>query len=251
MKWRVEISGIEGNERLLRDVLDALKITIIEEQGSRFLTSEKFDSLKTAGEVRDEAKRIRRILDEAAVEDAAMRGTFTVGSSVLEERPGEPRRKHGFVDIIAGTLQIRGHAAVMAVGISVSLSEDDRRRIEEEQKERDYQRLRQRATLLVVSGYRDERVLQVRHLLRGDLTPNTMGHIAELIEADLGDAINELASGKQWSSFNGSINHPDAVGAQARHIVPRHQPPRKVMRLPDAQEFIRKVAARWMDRKAT
>jgi len=246
MRWFVEITDVEGNDRLLREILGELSITVVEEQAGRFLVSESFEVLATPGEVHDLAMRVRSILEEA---DLQIQLKFKLGS-VFEEAGGDARRKHAFLTISPAHFRIIGSTMSVKLESSVPLSEDQRKRLEEEQREREYQQLRRKALSRVLSAFRDDRALQVQRLLRGELTPQTMGHIADLIQDDIGREMRDLISGTQLARFYRSINHPDVFGVQARHIVSNVEPPSHPMSLGEAREFIRALATRWMDSKA-
>ena len=249
MRWFVEITDVEGNDRLLRDILGQLSITVVEEQAGRFLVSESFEALPTPGEVHDLAMRIRSILEETGSADPQIQLKLKIGT-VFEEAGGDARRKHAFLTISPAHFRITGSTMSVKFESSVSLSEDQRKRLEEEQREREYQQLRRKALSRVVSAFRDDRALQVQRLLCAELTPQTMGHIADLIQDDIGGEMKDLISGAQLTRFYRSINHPDVFGAQARHIVSNVEPPSRPMSLGEAREFIRALATRWMDTKA-
>jgi len=249
MRWRVEVSDLNGDHRLLRDVLRELSITLLEEEDRRSLVSDEFEVLDTPGEVHELASRVQSIIEEATKGDPAIQLSFKIGSVIEETRDGG-RRKHAFLTVAAGHFRMTGHVANLEVGTLAEVSEDERRHLEEEQREREYQQLRHKALSRIVSAFRDERALQVQRLLQGELTPHTMGHIADLIQDDIGSAMRDLVPDKQLSRFYRSINHPDVFGEQARHIVSNVEPPPNPMSLEEARNFVRGLANHWMDRKA-
>ena len=251
MRWLVEITGLEGNHRLLREVLGELSITILEQQAERFLVSETFETLGTPGDVRALVVRVRTILEEAGNTDPQLQLKFKIGS-VFEEGKDGTRKKHAFAALSGGTIRMTGRvmSATLKMEPSVPPSEDERKRLEEEQKEREYQHLSRKAISRIVSAFRDDRAVQVQRILHGELTPQTMSHIAELIQDDIGNVIRNLISDNQWTRFKRSISHPDVFGVQSRHIVSNDEPPPNPMSFGEAREFIRTLANRWMDIKA-
>ena len=92
-------------------------------------------------------------------------------------------------------------------------------------------RLRRKAVSLVVSAFHDNGARQVQRLLQAELTPLTMGHIAELIQHHMGATIRELVSDGQLTRFDRSINDPKVFGEQSRHIIPAQEPPPNPMGL--------------------
>lgn len=250
MRWRIAVTTIEGDERLLRDILAEFHISIMEDGAARYLVSERFDVHDTPQGAREDAEGIRAVLDRVSSEEPDSKATFTVGN-VFEKKADGFWREHLFTDIGLASLAITAKVGVMGtISVTTSASDEDRKRIEEENKEREYQRRRRVAVSRVVSAYRDERCLQVQRLLRGELTPLALGHIYEIIESDVGGGMTDFASRNQQSRFTRSINHPEVFGGQARHGVSKSDPPPKPMNLDEARNFIRDVAARWMDRKA-
>jgi hypothetical protein len=132
----------------------------------------------------------------------------------------------------------------------LSLSEAERKRIEEAEKEAAYQKKRRKAISRFVSAFIDERALQVQRLLQGDLNPQTMGHIADLIQDDIGGAMRDLVASHQLTRFYRSINHPDVFGEQARHIISKEEPPPKPMNIHEARKFIHGLVELYLEKKA-
>jgi hypothetical protein len=245
-RWRVEISQVVGNERLLRDVLLALEIDIVE-GNTRFLVSRTFEVLDTAADVQALVTRVQITLAEVARRHAEIAAGFSIGR-IIENRAEGPEITHVIVPITGvGAIALAG--AMMAASGYVGLSPEEVKRLEEQRIEQEYQQLRRTATALVVSAFRDVRARQVQRLLDGDPTPKTIGDVADLIEADIGE-LTALVSDKQLTRFRRSINHPDIFGEDARHIVSAQLPPPNPMTLDEARAFIRDLAQRWFERKA-
>jgi hypothetical protein len=247
MRWRVEITKQNGDDRLLRDVLEARSIRLHEEAGKRFLVGDPFEALPTAGEVHALASRVQSIATEIEDAHSDIPIGFQIGH-VLEELDHGERQMHVFLSPRGTAMCFGMGAPSLTVERGLSLSEADRRRIEEEEREEAYQKNRRKATSLLVSALDNERALQVQRLLRKQLTSQTMWHIAELIQADMGSAMKDLVSRNEKARFDRSINHPDVFGEQARHIISQQEPPPKPMSMDEAQAFIRDLAARWLER---
>jgi hypothetical protein len=58
---------------------------------------------------------------------------------------------------------------------SSSVSDAERKTLEDEQREREYQAMRCRTTVWLISADLNPRALQVQRLLEGELNPLTMG----------------------------------------------------------------------------
>ena len=175
--------------------------------------------------------------------------TFSIGS-VLERTTGGGWRRHHFLEVNDGIqLQEASHVA-LTVAPAVRLSEEERQRLEAQRQEQEYQRLRATAVSRIAPALADDRALTVQRLVHGELTPISLGHVADLIQDELGALVTQLASTNQWMRFYRSINHPTVFGEKARHIVSKVEPPPNPMTLDEARLFIRDVASRWLKSKA-
>jgi len=129
------------------------------------------------------------------------------------------------------------------------VSEAERLLLEEEPRKRERQRVKRKAMTLIVSAARNPNAREVQRILNGELTPFTIMHVVELIEADAG-AFKALGVGrKQLGRLTGSINNRKVYGPSARHMRERNPPPNP-MQLDEAEAFIRDVANRWFERIA-
>jgi hypothetical protein len=259
-KWKVELIDVAGNNRLLRDVLREFPIDIVAESGQRFVASPMFEKCSSVQEVHGLASRMQAVIEDVGKHDPELGRelAFKVGR-VLEQRDDGTWIQHHRIIVGEAVLTLEGvtlQATVTVHPPSIVSDEDwqriqeEQRRLEEERRERAYQDLRRRAISRAVSAFHDTRALQVQKLLAGPLTPLDMGHIAEVIQADMASAIRELTSTRQLTRFSRSINHPKVFGEQARHIVSEVEPPPDPMTLDEARNFIRSLASRWMERKA-
>ena len=167
--------------------------------------------------------RIQSIVSEIGEGDPDITMNFQVGY-VWEALENGEQRKHNFAAARSAALAMSRGSPICVVERCSSLSEAERERIEEEEKERAYQETRREAISRVVPAFHDDRALQVQRLLKTDLTPLTMGHIVDLIQAD--GSMKNLISGNQQTRFYRSINHPNVFGEQARHIVSEEECPR-------------------------
>lgn len=250
MRWRVEISQRKGDDRLLRDVLEEVSIRLHEEAGELFLTSDRFDAVETAAQVHQLASQVQSILAEVAEDDPDIAMSFQVGA-VLEKLLNEALRRCVFLNARGASFSFGTGHAIATIAPGPSLTEADRRKIEEEKKEQAYLNKRRKAVSRFVPAFLNGRALQVQRLLQKELNAQSMGHIADLIQSDMGDEMRDLVSQNQLTRFYRSINHPDVYGEQARHIISKQQPPPKPMKLDEARVFIREVITRWLEKKAS
>ena len=249
MRWLVEVHNIEGDGRLLADVLADLDIELHCEDDGVYLTSDRFEALRSRPEIWTLANRLRDIIVEvsATIEEGSV--GFEVGD-LYEQKEDGSRSKHTFLSPMAGQYRINGHLAVVKVTGQGELSEDARKRLQAEEQERAYQKKRAIVSSRVTSAFQDERALKVHRLLQKDLTPHRMGQIMDLIQDDLGHKLLELASTRDLSRFYRSINHPDVFGDESRHITSKAEPPPKPMLSDEAKAFVRGVSDAWFKRKS-
>lgn len=250
MRWQVAISDFKGDLRLLRDVLAGLSAGLIEEDGQLFLTSAEFEALGKSGDVHTQATRIVAAINGANYGDLADWLRLTLGSLVAEQKEDGRRLKHHVLVLEAAEFHVTGHSAALFVGANANLPEDDRKRIEADLKEREYQRHLRTAKSRVRSAYRDDQARKVQQLLQAELDTQTLYHIFEIVRGDMKGAFEKLATKDQQARFTHSMNHPKVLGEKARHAVSTTQPPSNPMRLDEARQFIRNLAERWMEHKA-
>jgi hypothetical protein len=249
MKWKVETSDSSGNRRLLTDVLKELSLSFEEQEGKLLLSSAALESMSTPSEVHTYVRRVSEIASEVAKHTPTIDLGFSVGS-VLQLTDSGVSRHHFVVVSETVNLQVIEHAAVIKSTAASPPSEEELRRQEELLKERQYQELRLSAVARLVSAVRDERALTVQRLLNQEPTPQVLGHVADIIQDDLGNRLSSLVSKNQMTRFYRSINHPDVFGESARHIVSYQEPPPDPMNLGESTAFIRELARAWLNLKS-
>jgi hypothetical protein len=209
-----------------------------------------FEALQTAAQVYELASKVQSILTEVTRDDPDIAMTFQVGQ-VLEVVANGELRKYVFAALRATSFSFASIHPTLIVGPGPSLCDADRKRAEKEQKEQAYLNKRRKATRRFVSAFTDDRALRVQRLLRNGLTTQSMWHIFELIQDDMGGAIKDLVSHNRRTRFKRSINHPLAFGQQARHVISKEEPPAEPMSLDEARAFVQDLAARWLEIKAS
>jgi hypothetical protein len=249
MRWQVEVSDASGDRRLLNDVLKELNITLEEHEGRLLLDGPALEAMNTPSEVHAYVLRVSEIAREVGAHPPSIGLEFSVGAVIQHTDSGA--RRHHFVQVSDTIhLHVTGHAAVLRCEPAVPVSEKEQRRQEELLKERQYQELRLSAVSRLVSAVREERALVVQRLLNQPPTPQILGHVADIIQDDLGSGLQSLASRNQLTRFYRSINHPDVFGETARHMVSYQEPPPNPMNLAEATAFVREISRSWPNLKA-
>lgn len=222
-------------------------MAIQDDGGKLYLTGEPLEAFVTAADVRAHVIEIHSIMAEASGNDAESGLGFVIGTIDQRIESGVWRSNHSIelsatihtVSILSGTLGTRIDG----------LSEAERKSLEDQQREREYQQRLRKATAWTVSALRSPNAREVQRILNRELTPLTIGHIVELIEAEPGVFKALGVSRNQLGRLTGSINNRKVYGGSARHMKP-HEPPPNPIHLDEAKVFIRDVADRWFERIA-
>jgi hypothetical protein len=249
MRWRVSVSSLPDDSRLLQELLAPLGFSLIAEDSGDFLVGDIFEPEQSAEAVYKTATHLEEVASEIERGDPAAQCKFKTGS-VFERAENGSWRQHAFAKLEARAFAIATATGILSVSTS-NLSEEEGLRLEQRRKELEFRSLRERTVPKFASAFRYPHALQVQQLLRSELDPLTLGHIADIVEDDLGAAITQLSSRNQWTRFRRSINHPDVFGVNARHIVSSVEPPPDPMTLDEAQAFVRDIARQWLIIKGT
>lgn len=248
MRWLVEITDITG-KRFLNDLLAKLNITLFSEEDRIYLISGDFDSLSTCFEIWTRVNQIRDIVCEISSGFNAVL-SFKLGT-VYEQKEDGSRHGTVFRSGVAPVLRLFAHDVSWTV--TPEISEEEKARLKAERFEREYQDKLALVSSRVLPALRDDRALKVHRFLQQELTPLRMGHIMDLIEADLGGGLKSLAAknelGNKLSRFSRSINHPEVFGDDSRHITSNQEPPANPMSLSEAQIFVARIANLWFEQK--
>lgn len=248
MRWLVEITDITDN-RFLTDLLTRLNITLFPEENSTYLISDNFDSLSTCFEIWTRVNQVRDIVSEISSGLGAGVG-FQLGT-VYEQKEDGSRHGTVFRSRVAPILKLSASSGTWTV--NPEFSEEEKLRLEAERLEREYQNKLDLVSCRALLALRDARALKVHRFLQQELTPLRMGHIMDLIEANLGGGLKSLAAknelGNKLSRFSRSINHPEVFGDDSRHAIPKGEPPAKPMSLSEAQIFVARIANLWFEQK--
>lgn len=248
MRWLIEITDIT-DQRFLGDLLDKLNIKLFLEENRTYLISDDFELLSTSSEVRIRTEQVRDVIAEVGSGLLNTEVSFKLGT-LYEQREDGSRSGHIFLSAAVST----GVATVvgfLTVTSAKELSEEERAKLEAERLEREYQDKLALVSSRVLPALRDERALEVHRLLQQELNPLRMGHIMDLIQADIGRALDNLAGSKnELKRFYHSINHPEVFGYDSRHIISDKEPPRRPMSLSETQAFVSRVADLWFKGKS-
>ena len=94
---------------------------------------------------------------------------------------------------------------------------------------------------------------QALRLFAGQPSPGNLYRVFEVVRVDAGGedriVVNGWTTAKQITRFRRTMNSVSALGTDARHGVERTTPPADPMSIPEAQEFITRLLAKWLASK--
>lgn len=237
MRWSVQINDQIG-EDILTDVLAEAGFTL----DGDMLSGELFDACSEWGDVSDIAHDLAHRVREIARLHPDIEIGFFSGPVYEFDEDGKEIHRHNKV-YAKGAAVLALSATVAGVGtVTSSLTAEERAEMERKARV-------QRAGELVKAAVRSDLVLTVMRLLDGEPGSLELGHVHDLLLDDMDGDLSSLASKKQLTRFNRSINHPDVLGLKARHAVTNQEAPPDPMSLEEATDFVRGIAQKWITEK--
>jgi len=250
MKWEVPVDSFSGDLRLLTDVLAQWHIDLSKNpEGNLFLQSTKFEACQSHKEVWEVVKHLSETLQTLKELSEDIDLTLDL-SSVIETAENGESSKHAYIQVkSAVSISVTCHAASVTISPSIDITEEEKKKWEAEQTEKRYQDKLKDTALRVIPALSNSNVVTVLRLLSLELSPNSMGNIFTLIQHDMNGKINQLASNREATRFERSINHPKIFTENARHIVSAQEPPPSPMYKNEAEDFIRRLVRNWLQIK--
>lgn len=237
MRWAVKINNING-EDILADVLADVGFDL----SGDMLSGEPFEALENWHDVSDAGHELARKIQVIARLDPEFKVNFSTGAVHEYDDGGKEIHVHAklYVDDVVMTTHA-GVVEVCTVPSSLSLEE----KIEMNRKAR----VTKTADLLRATIHSDL-VLTIMDLLYREPGALELGNVYEFILNDMKGDLSPLATRTQLKRFTRSINHPDVLGARARHAITNDTPPPDPMNLEEATQFINDVVNKWIKAKS-
>ena len=236
MTWEFELSGDAWVLDQLVQALQKREVTILKQNGSFFLVGNVFDGIESAN---DASKA-------AGVELNKINGLAVLHMGL--KTPLQIKAVASFPD--GGTnksIYLAAQVATIETHLSVTVTDAQGNVVSRSPSHED-----------VIAGLgsaaTDKNIHKALRLLgSGDLSWVNLHRICEVIEGDVGNE-HELKK-KGWvpvdklELFSRTANSPAAVGDAARHGRQSGEPPKEPMQLHEAQELIKGLVRKWMDKK--
>ena len=246
MRWAVEIQKTSLALRNLCDLLDGLGFQLVSEGNCPALTAPALDACASASGAYSLAKKVRAAFTGPAGVDP----DFELGS-VLDYST-EPPLRHAFLEAKSLELTVSVGSPTLTVGPPKGFSDEDVRAWKEEQAEREYQHKLESQRKRLEPAFRDERAAKMLALLSDEeLTGEKLYKVYEIAE---GHPKNRKTFQTQFGiseetflRFKDAVHNPRVTGDWARHAYDHLPRSRQPMSKSEAETFVRKIAALWLE----
>ena len=231
MKWRVELSGDNGDLEELSKSLNSDKLRILRESEKYFLTSSGFNGITEADIVLKKSEEILTFIN--------------AGSKVIQnlQKPINLSGIESLNENAKNTQYIFPESIVSVEGVGRPTV------LRDSKVEETY--IYKELPNLVLLATQDKHVAEVLNYLNtGSNEIATLYKIYEIIRCDVGG--KKSIRDKGWDSrnqielFTRTVQSPDAIGDKARHGVQKGQPPKNPMSLNQATSFILHLVKCWL-----
>jgi len=235
-KWLVRLQGERFDLDDLPPLVCSPEHTVIEEDGSYYLKSSDFDSLRSADEVRERALAIVEMLNGAMkLHVPDFRGVNEAGVTLIEE----DGRRHHYVYLESSiTLRSKVSANITATG------SDGTPQVAPPPSN---------VESCIGLAKTDKAVADALHFFR-DSTWTSLYKVYEIIREDVVDEKSIIGNGwatkQALSRFRQTAQSKAAVGDLARHAASGFTPPSQPMAIEEAQTLVRVIILGWLSSKA-
>jgi hypothetical protein len=245
MRWAFQIERTTLDRRNLFDLPDNLGYQPADVSGLEFvLWSPTLEACTNAGEVWEEAKRLRELVSEITEIDPE----FVLGP-VLDLSSGVPKRHH-FLEaepiIIKTSL-----TATLTVSPPGNLSAEQLAEWNRRRDEREYQDRLEAQRAKLEPAFREPRAVKLLQLLKRDThTGESLYKIYELAEGHPSCrkqfhkrfGIPEV----EFKRFTDAVHNPVVSGDLSRHAYEDKPKTANPMSISEAESFVMDIARRWM-----
>jgi len=246
MKWAFQIERTTLDRRNLCDLLDGIGYQPADVPGFELVfCSKKLEVCTNAGEVWEEARRLRELISEVTEIDPQ----FVLGP-VIDLSSGKPKRCH-FLEAKSGIIVTGSCSAKLTVSATVSLSPEQLAEWNNRHSEQEYHRRLEAQRAMLEPAYREPRAGRVLKLLKRDAhTGESLYKIYELAERHPSCRKDFHARFRinpdEFRRFTDAVHNPVVSGELARHAYEDKPKSPNPMSLAEAQSFVFGIAKRWM-----
>jgi len=245
MRWAFQIERTTLDRRNLLDLLASLGYEPADMPGPEIvLWSTSLEAYTSAGEIWEEAKRLRELISEVTEIDPE----FVLGP-VLDLSSGVPKR-HRFLEASI-TAKVNVGDAILTISppddlSAEQLSEWNRRRAEQA-----YQARLESQRAKLVPAFREPRAVKLLQLLKRDShNGESLYKIYELAEGhpSYRKEFHERFSipEVEFRRFTDAVHNPIVSGELARHAYEDKPKTANPMSIAEAESFVVDIARRWL-----
>lgn len=246
MKWAVEIQKTSLEQRNLAELLEGLGFTLINGIEFPAFTSPDFNSCDNADDVIEKARYLRA----AFIGPAEIDSEFRLGAVI--DYSANPPFRSSFLEVEPLMMKTSVGNVTVSVSPPAGLSADELERWEEMQVEQQYQNKLENQRAKLEPAFLNSRATKVLELLSiENPTGETIHKIYELAE---GYAGNRPAfhtqfgiTSDQFKRFSDAVHNPNVTGDWARHARGKPLNSDNPMTKYEAIEFVRQIAAKWLE----
>lgn len=246
MKWAFQIERTTLDPRNLCDLLGCIGYQPADVPGHELVFwSKTLESCTNAGEVWEEAKRLRELVSEVTEIDPEL-----VLGPVLDLSSGEPKRCL-FLEVESGIIATASCSATLTVFPPVGLSEEQLVEWNNRRAEQEYQARLEAQRAKLEPAFREPRAVKVLKLLkRGTHTGESLYKIYELAEGhpslrkDFHERFRIVEA--EFRRFTDAVHNPVVSGELARHAYEDKPKTSNPMSFSEAQSFVFGIAKRWL-----
>jgi hypothetical protein len=232
----MQLSGEEPDLTFFAKTFTGRDLRVFKEGTTYFISSDRFDGLEDAWDVKREALILADILNGVGL--LALNGTepVTIGNAVYRDDAG----KSGYHLLPeTGVYRLRGIPATLT-----AMLEDDTSASAIEPPVKEW-------ALLALGDPEVQKVMRINAL--GPLDWVNLYRILEIISKDVGGL--KVIADRKWMSrrsitlFKHTADSSEVLGLEARHGVQNHESPSKPMTITDARKLLRILTWHWLQSK--
>lgn len=231
--WRVQLQGNNFDLQELKEILSDHDPTIIQENSDFYLKSKDWDQLEEAKQVRDLAKHVIGLLDNAAYVYFRDTTLITIGHIVRVDDDG---RRQNFVFAEA---HLALHSRLRA---TATVTGPDGQPVESQQEHSIIRTLRASAKHSSVAD-------ALGFLHKGDWIG--LYKVYEIVRDEVHGEKEIIRQGwltrESKNRFTQTAQSRDALGDDARHASRKYKPPQEPMSIHEAKAIIGDLLQKWID----
>jgi hypothetical protein len=246
MKWAFQIERTTLDRRNLLDLLERIGYQPADVPGLELVFwSKRLENCVNAGEVWEEANRIRDLVSEVTEIDPE----FVLGP-VIDLSSGEARRHH-FLEVKSGIIVTTGLDAILTVSPPDNLSAEQLIEYNTRRAEQEYRAKLEAQLSKLEPAFREPRAIKVLQLLKRDShNGESLYKIYELVEGHPSHRkeFHERfgISKVEFQRFSDAVHNPVVSGELARHAYEDKPKTDNPMTFAEAKSFILDIVKRWL-----